>query len=235
MQNFLLSLILLPFLSLQTLKAQQPGMRVQDGDREDSCVVFSRFPTDPSLFREDVVPIAGRIIEKHGLKEWKIAVLTNEFHDHLGIYSILGAKMGLRVREYFDAGLDELFIVSGAGSQPPLSCMNDGLQVATGATLGHGTIIVAGKKDMPETEKAFPGERPSPMARFYYKDRAIEVSVKKEVREKIRMDVVHGVEKYGTETPEYWEYIRVLALQYWLELNRNEIFEIAEIPSERSR
>ena len=76
------------------------------------------------------------------MKEWKIVVLTNEFHEHMGIYSILGAKMGLRAREYFHLGIDELEILSFAGSTPPVSCLNDGLQVSTGATLGHGTITL---------------------------------------------------------------------------------------------
>jgi len=57
-------------------------------------VLLKEIPSDPILFREDIEPFVKKIIEKHGLEEWKAALLTNEFHRHLGIYSIIGAKMG---------------------------------------------------------------------------------------------------------------------------------------------
>jgi pyrimidine-specific ribonucleoside hydrolase len=188
-----------------------------DSDREDKSIIFSNFPVDPGLFEEDVAEIAPAIIEKHGLKEWKIVVLTNEFHEHLGIYSIIGAKMGLRAREYFNVGIDELEIVSYAGSTPPVSCMNDGLQVSTGGTMGHGTITLGEGEVIPK-------------ARFAFKNRVIELNIKDNIRQQIKKDVGYGVQTYGLESPEYWDYIRKLALQYWLELNRFDIFEIREIP-----
>ena len=191
-------------------------LTILDSDREDKSIIFSSFPVDPGLFVEDVAPITSEIIEKHGLKEWKIVVLTNEFHEHLGIYSILGAKMGLRAREYFHVGIDELKIESYAGSNPPVSCMNDGLQVSTGSTLGHGTITLGEGQVFPK-------------ARFAFKNRVIELSVRENLRQQIKMDVGYGVQTYGLDSTEYWDYIRELALQYWLELSRFDIFEIREL------
>ncbi|MGW8317465.1 MAG: FmdE family protein, partial [Bacteroidales bacterium] len=188
-------------------------LEMLDGEHEDKSIVFKHFPTDTAMFESDVAAIAPEILERHGEKEWKIVVMTNEFHEHLGIYSIVGAKMGLRAREYFNVGLDELTIVSCAGLSPPLSCMNDGLQASTGATLGHGTIEV-------DREKLFPG------AIFRFKDRQLELSVKEEVKTQIREQVKYGVDTYGLESPEYWEYIRSLALKYWLDYSRFEIFDI---------
>ncbi len=188
---------------------------VLDSDKEDKSIIFKSFPVDTGLFEEDVAAIAGEAIEKHGKKEWKILVMTNEFHEHLGIYSVIGAKMGLRAREYFNVGIDELRIESFAGSNPPVSCLNDGLQVSTGATLGHGTIVVL-EED----------EGPVPAARFMFKDRTVELSVKKEIRDEIREKVSEGVRQFGSDSPEYWDYIRALALKYWIELSRREIFEI---------
>ena len=60
--------------------------------------------------------ISGQVIEKHGLKEWKIVVMTNEFHEYLGINSIILAKMGLRAREYYHIGIDELTVESFVGN-----------------------------------------------------------------------------------------------------------------------
>jgi pyrimidine-specific ribonucleoside hydrolase len=188
-------------------------LEILDGEAQDRSIVLSYFPTDSSCFAPDVSAISSEIIKRHGEKEWKLLVLTNEFHEHLGIYSILGAKMGLRAREYFQVGIDELNIQSFAGSTPPLSCMNDGLQVSTGATLGHGTIEVTGNPPFPE-------------AIFKFKDRQVTLSVKEEIRTRIRGEVKHGVETYGLDSEAYWEYIRALALNYWLSYSRFEIFDI---------
>ncbi len=188
-------------------------LRMLDSDNEDKSIIFNRFPIDAELFEEDVAAISDQVIDKHGLKEWKIVVLTNEFHEHLGIYSILGAKMGLRAREYFCVGIDELPVESLAGNNPPVSCLNDGLQVSTGATLGHGTIVVC-------------DENPSPTARFTFKNSTIEIHLKESLLKQIRDDIKTGIQKYGLDSPEYWDYIRKLALQFWIELDRRDIFEI---------
>ena len=192
-------------------------LAILDSDKEDTNILLNSFPADPSFFQEDVAQIVTEIIHKHGMKEWRIVAITNEFHEHLGIYSILGAKMGLRAREYFHVGIDELEILTFAGSNPPVSCLNDGLQTSTGATLGHGTIML--------------GEGPvSPKARFSFKNGIIERQVRQEIRKKIKEDVGYGVQTYGPDSPEYWAYIRELALKYWLELDRFEIFDITEVP-----
>ena len=167
-----------------------PVLEILNNDQEDKSIIFSRFPVDTGLFEADVATIAVEIMERHTLKEWKIVVLTNEFHEHLGIYSVLGAKMGLRAREYYHVGIDELSIVSFAGSQPPVSCLNDGLQVSTGGTLGHGTIVLG-------EGAVFPG------ARFSFKDREIELTIREDIREQIKNDVRYGVESYGLDSLEY--------------------------------
>jgi len=188
-------------------------LRILDSDKEDKSIIFNRFPVDSELFEKDVAAISDQLIDKYGLKEWKMVVLTNEFHEHLGIYSIIGAKMGLRAREYYNIGIDELTIESFAGNNPPVSCLNDGLQASTGATLGHGTIVVMDEKSSPE-------------ARFTFKNSTIEISLKNTIRKQILEDVNTGIQRYGLDSPDYWVYIRKLALHYWLELNRREIFEI---------
>lgn len=200
-----------------SLKPEAPTfhmiLEMLNGEAQDRSIVLLSFPTDSVWFESDVSALASDIIKRHGEKEWRIVCLTNEFHEHLGIYSILGAKMGLRAREYFHVGIDELTIQSYAGQTPPLSCMNDGLQVSTGATLGHGTIQVS---DSP----------PFPGAIFRFKDRQVTLTVKEEFRTRIRKEVKFGVETYGLDSEAYWEYIRALALNYWLSYSRFEIFDI---------
>ena len=201
----------------RTLKKDIIGERIIEilsCENEDRSIVFKQFPNDALLFREDVGQFMNRIIEKHGKKEWKIVVLTNEFHDHLGIYSIVGAKMGLRARGYFNVGRDELLVVSYAGSQPPVSCFNDGLQVSTGATLGHGTISL--KTDSPQI----------PKATFTFKNTTISLQLKEDYWDIVKKDIKQAIKQHGLLTDNYWRFIRELAISYWLEWSRKEIFNL---------
>ena len=131
-------------------KALLRVLAADEGLRPRPTVVLSRFPTEPSALREDVAEVADEILKRHGAEEWKAALLTNELHRHLGIYSLVGVKMGIRARELLDASLDDLSVESHAGLRPPMSCLTDGLQVATGATLGRGTIRVEGNDPAPK-------------------------------------------------------------------------------------
>lgn len=178
-----------------------------------SPVVLESYPVQPPLFQEDIRPLVSQIIARHGLEEWQTTILTNELHRHLGIYSIIGAKMGIRARELLGASLDELSVESSAGSKPPISCLNDGLQVATGASLGRGTITVANT------------DHPAAEAVFVKGSRRLRMSLKEEVRNQIKSDIQRAIRRYGDFTPEYFKEVRRLSLEYWLNLNRNEIFE----------
>ena len=176
-------------------------------------VVLKTYPTQPALFQEDLRLLVPKIIALHGLEEWQTTVLTNELHRHLGIYSILGAKMGIRARELLSASLDELSVESSAGLTPPLSCLNDGLQTATGASLGRGTISVQ------QTAS------PTAEAVFVKGDQRLRMRLKADIRERIRADIQRALQQYGDLTPEYFKEVRRLSLQYWAEMNRGEIFE----------
>jgi pyrimidine-specific ribonucleoside hydrolase len=174
-------------------------------------VVLRSFPVAPSMMRDDVAGIVPELIERHGLEEWKAAWLTSELHRHLGIYSVIGAKMGIRARELLGASLDEVEVTSRAGLAPPLACLNDGLQVATGASLGRGTIAVD------ETQ-------PRPAAEFVSSGQSVELSLRDEVIERIRGDIRRAVRQHGNLTPAYFAEVRRLALRYWAELDREQIF-----------
>ena len=108
-------------------------------------------------------------------------------------------------------------VVSQAGLTPPVSCMNDGLQVATGASLGHGLISVA------EVDS------PRPEATFRFKGRTLRLRLKDEYARRIAQDCRRGVELYGGLNEDYWQYVRALALSYWLDFDRHDIFETEEL------
>lgn len=180
-------------------------------------VVFNRFPVQREMFNYDVRQIIDSAITRYGPDEWKANVMTDEFHGHLGVFSIVGAKMGIKARELLGVGPDMLDVTTYAGTKPPYSCLTDGIQVSTGATLGMGTIHLA------------PGKIVEPSAVFTYKDRSVKISLKKEYLDKVDADINEGILKFGLMDDGYWKLIRQNALKYWLEWDRNKIFDVVEI------
>ncbi len=192
-------------------------VEILEGEDRHHNVLFHDFPTDSALFEEDVRPVIAEIIARHGEEEWRLCVLASEFHRHLGIYSMTGVKMGLKARELFNVGPDELIVVSFAGLEPPVSCMNDGLQVGAGATLGHGSITV------------IEGENPLLAAEFSHNGKTLRLNLKPEFRERVRLDILKGIEEHGNLTPEYFDFIRQTALKYWKEWSRDQIFSVEAV------
>ena len=129
--------------------------------------------------------------------------------------AIVGVKMGIRAREYFKVGVDQMKVVSFAGSEPPLSCLNDGIQVSTGATIGHGLIEVQ-------------NENPLPMVTFSHMGKSITVKLKDDLAAKLKEELKDLVIVNGLDSDIYWELVRQRAILYWKNLDRKEIFEIGE-------
>lgn len=66
-----------------------------------------------------------------------------EFHGHLGPFLAIGVRMGLLAKRTLRSdGFRDLNVIVNTGDNPPLSCVVDGIQVATGCTLGKGNIAV---------------------------------------------------------------------------------------------
>lgn len=178
-----------------------------------ATVIMADFPTAPQQLLPDVRELAAQIIARHGLEEWKAAVLTSELHRHLGTYSIVGAKMGLRARERFNVALDELHVESRAGLKPPLSCVNDGLQVATGASLGRGTITVVTNGP------------PACEAVFSYGEMRLRLRLKPEFAKRIAADMAELEKRHGGTTPAYFQDVRGVSLKHWLNFDRSTMFD----------
>lgn len=181
------------------------------GGRQAS-VLLRKFPLQSENFRKDLAPYVDEIVKRHGEEEWRFVVLTSELHRHLGVYSIVGAKMGLRAREILGADLDEVTVISYSGLKPPISCLNDGLQISTGATLGQGKIEVK-------------TEQPRVKAEFFFKNQKLTLTLKSEVIEMVKTRISEGVKTFGLNSPLYWKYVRENAIECWLILEREKIFE----------
>lgn len=174
-------------------------------------VSFFEFPINPSMYKEDIRRHIDLLIELYGLEEFKTIVITNELHRHLGSYSIIGAKMGIRAREILGAGLDDVIMISKAGSKPPISCLNDGLQVATGASSGRGNIRVEDDDDVE--------------AEFFYNNKKVTLKLKKEVLNKIEKQIEDAKKENEVNSLGYYEFVRRASINNWMDLDRKKIFD----------
>ncbi len=185
-------------------------------------IIFNEFPKNSDAFAYDIRGIIDSVIALYGIQEWKANVMTDEFHGHLGVFSIVGAKMGIRAREILNIGPDELEVITFAGNRPPYSCLNDGIQVSTGATLGMGTIHLSG-------ENIF-----VPSALFIHHNDSIRITLKPEYLKLVNDDIAEGILKFGLMDDGYWKLVRRNAIKYWLEWDRKVIFDVQVISLNKS-
>ncbi len=179
--------------------------------------VFNMFPIDSVLYKPEYAKIINSTIEKFGLTEWKAISMTNEIHGHTGIFSIIGAKMGVRAMEYFNVGVNNLSVTTFAGHNPPLSCFNDGIQISTGATIGQGLIAIS------DTISTIP------TAIFEFNNQKVKISLDPEIAAQMQKEIKYGVQTYGLLTEQYWLYIEELAIRYWGQFDRHEIFDFVRL------
>jgi len=193
------------------------SVKIISGENIARNQVIKDLPLSPSFYFDDIKPYVTEIINRYGIDEWTSGVIANELHRHLGVFAIIGVKMGIRAREYFNTGVDEFSSLSFAGSIPPLSCMNDGIQVSTGATPGHGLLTV--RNDAPTI----------PAVEFSYLGTKIKLTLKPEIAEKISSELKEINFIHGLDSDIYWEFVRKNSIKYWRDLDRHEIFIIEEI------
>ncbi len=93
-----------------------------------------------------------------------------DFHGHLGPYVLLGYRMGLVARKHFKG---KFYGTVFTGTEPPVSCLIDGVQFSSGCTWGKGNLGVK--------------EGGRPVARFYDGVKSLELSPLDSVQRKIDM------------------------------------------------
>ncbi|MDH5595566.1 MAG: formylmethanofuran dehydrogenase subunit E family protein [Candidatus Bathyarchaeota archaeon] len=110
-----------------------------------------------------------------------------EFHGHLGPFLAIGVRMGLLAKKTLKSnGFRDLSVIVNTGNNPPLSCVVDGIQVATGCTLGKGNIAVTNLNEI--------------SAAFHAKHKAIQVKMKTEVFQNLKSELLHGNPEKMEET-----------------------------------
>ena len=84
------------------------------GRQRKDRVVFIDGPLPARVLAARRAGPAGAILANNGPDEWFAQLLLNELHEHLGAYSIIGVKMGLRAAELLNAPQHSMTIISAA-------------------------------------------------------------------------------------------------------------------------
>lgn len=187
-----------------------------DGRQHKHRVVFVDGSLPDEVFRPDVPFRRAAIIAKNGQAEWFAQLLMNELHEHLGAYSVIGVKMGLRAAELLNAPQHAMKVTSHAPAGPPVSCLNDGVIVATGCTPGRALFTHT------------PGPPGSIAVSFEYNGRRLTLAVKPEYRNRIKAEIQTLLGKYTLADHEYWDGVRRLGLDIWENWHRRDLFEIVD-------
>jgi formylmethanofuran dehydrogenase subunit E len=113
---------------------------------------------------------------------------AKRFHSHLGPYLVVGLKMGQHVVQRLGHEPFSMTIEVFTGARPPLSCVVDGLQLATPCTVGNGGIHI---REGGQVRIQAGGE-----------EQQVKLSLKPEIWERIR--AVEGTEGLETLAVELW-------------------------------
>lgn len=65
-----------------------------------------------------------------------------QFHGHLGPFAVIGYRMGLIANKKLSNDPFKKKAIVFTGTDPPLSCIVDGIQISSGCTYGKGNIVV---------------------------------------------------------------------------------------------
>jgi inosine-uridine nucleoside N-ribohydrolase len=185
------------------------------GRQPKDRVVFTTAPLPDSALRPDVRDRRAAIIANNGEDEWFAQLLLNELHEHLGAYSIIGVKMGLRAAEILNAPPHSMEVRSAAPEGPPVSCLNDGLLMATGSTPGRGLF-----QHNPEG---------AVRASFQYNGRTVQLELREAHRSRIATRIGALRSEFGLDHPGYWAGVRELGLDIWQDWHRLDLFEVTPL------
>jgi len=177
--------------------------------------VLKRFPVEPDFYCAEAAELIRKgIVTKYGQEEWAAVVMTHELHQHAGIYTVLGAKMGVRARELLNAPTRAVHVTVETGLEPPGSCTIDGIQASLGSTLAQKLIAV------PKVAK------PRVAATFEYKDRRIRLSLRPEYQRQVTGIIKAAIEEHGNLTPAYFHEIEDRCFEVWADFDRRKIFSV---------
>jgi len=174
-------------------------------------------PLKGHIYIQEIEDLIERgIIAKYSREEFEASILTHELHGHIGVYTLIGTKMGLYARELLSAPRRQMKIVSECGGgKYPLKCINDGILVSTLCSPIYGKLEIDSSKS-------------NYAAAFSYGDKTVRLELKQGYRSQLEDRIDDAVKKYRKEgkfTPPYWEEVRKMTWWAWEEWDRKVIFD----------
>ncbi|MFC1687703.1 formylmethanofuran dehydrogenase subunit E family protein [Patescibacteria group bacterium] len=165
------------------------------------------------IVEQDVYELCLRVRDKDA-EEFESIVLTNKFHQHIGPNNIYGAKMALYAKKLLEGENHNIRVLSEAGTAPPMSCLNDGIMVAIGATFGRDLIqIMPGSSTLAAT--------------FYYNDKSVRLEVKPEKLKVSQEKIADSLKEYGGLTEDYFKDVREMGLYVWEHYSQDDLFIVS--------
>ncbi|AQQ72190.1 Pyrimidine-specific ribonucleoside hydrolase RihA [Limihaloglobus sulfuriphilus] len=186
------------------------------GRQHKHNVVFRDTMLPSFVFQPDIASRITDMVEKNGQTEFFSQMIMNELHDHLGAYSVIGVKMGLRAMELLNSPPHSMKVTTHAPDTQPASCIKDGIIVATGCTPGRA-LFFQGQVDEKRIKTS-----------FEYNGREVTLVLKSEYTDKIRRTIQDILKTYTLEDHEYWENVREFGLDIWENWHRLDLFEMLE-------
>jgi len=184
------------------------------GRQRKQRVIFTDQALPATMLQPDVRVRRAAILAANGEDEWFAQLLLNELHEHLGAYSIIGVKMALRAAEILNAPPHAMAILSHAPPAQPVSCLNDGLLVATGSTPGRNLF------------RHEPGPPGTVEAAFTFNRRGVTLRLKEAYMDMIRGRIGELRQSYDLSEDGYWEGVRAFGLDIWEGWHRLDLFEV---------
>ncbi len=175
-------------------------------------------PLKGHIYIQEIEDLIERgIIAKYGREEFEASILTHELHGHIGVYTLIGTKMGLYAMGLLSAPRRKMKIVSECGGgKYPLKCINDGIVVSTLCSPIYGKLEIDSSKS-------------NYAAAFSYGDKTVRLELKQSYRSQLEARIDDAVKKYKKEgkfTPPYWEQVRKMTWWAWEEWDRKIIFDV---------
>lgn len=189
---------------------------LSQGRQQRPRVAFANKPLQKSTLQSDVASRMDSIIALNGQDEWFSQLIMNELHEHLGAYSVIGVKMGLRAAELLNAPQHEMMVITHIKPGPPASCLNDGVIVGAGCTPGRN-LFRQGKVETKDIKVT-----------FIYNGRAITLKLKDKYRNHVKEQIKKLLKIYTLDDHGYWEGVRETGFDIWENWHRCDLFEVTE-------
>jgi len=194
------------------------GMPLQADDADPSrhgTLILERFPISAEWYRPEAAALIREgVVERYGVEEWRAVVLAQELHQHVGIYTILGAKMGVRARSLLQAPTRAVEVMLDTGGNGPMTCAADGIQASLASTFGQ-TLVRLNHPEVPRLA-----------ATFEFEGRALRLILKPEHQDVIQGYVSTAREQHGDLSPEYFQELERISYQVWSDFDRSEVFAV---------